>query len=131
MQGDGNYSRTDAIYFIEKALSTGWGTIGVRGIVPNADGKLRPGMFGQLQLAASAPQPPVMVPDTALVPDRARRVVYVMRAKDVVQPRPVTLGPVIAGLPFLRDGVTRRVRVVAGGLKRPTPCPPATGEAGR
>src|SRR3546814_13996815 len=106
MQGDGNYSRTDAIYFIEKALSTGWGTIGVRGIVPNADGKLRPGMFGQLQLAASAPQPAVMVPDTAIVTVGARLFVYVIGAQDAVQARPVTLGLVIAGLRIVRTGLT-------------------------
>src|SRR3546814_20170009 len=82
--GEEDYSRTGTIDFVDNALSTGSGTIGVRAIVPNADGKLRPGMFGQLQLAASAPQPAVMVPDTAIVTDGARRVVYVIGAKDVV-----------------------------------------------
>src|SRR3546814_19930869 len=80
LQGEEDYSRTGTIDFVDNALSTGSGTIGVRAIIANANGKLRPGMFGQLQLAASAPQPAVMVPDTAIVTDGPRRVVSVIRA---------------------------------------------------
>src|SRR3546814_18127845 len=96
--GEEDYSRTGTIDFVDNALSTGSGTIGVRAIVPNADGKLRPGMFGQLQLAASAPQPAEMVPDTAIGTDGARRVVHVIGATDAVQERPVHPGPVTEGL---------------------------------
>ncbi|MBB5706685.1 efflux RND transporter periplasmic adaptor subunit [Sphingopyxis panaciterrulae] len=131
LQGEEDYSRTGTIDFVDNALSTGSGTIGVRAIVPNADGKLRPGMFGQLQLAASAPQPAVMVPDTAIVTDGARRVVYVIGAKDVVQARPVTLGPVIDGLRVVRKGLTAKDRVVVGGIQRAMPGQPAKVEAGR
>src|SRR3546814_12526942 len=88
-------------------------------------------MFGQLQLAASAPQPAVMVPDTAIVTDGARRVVYVIGAKDVVQARPVTLGPVIDGLRVVRKGLTAKDRVVVGGIQRAMPGQPAKVEAGR
>src|SRR3546814_8101230 len=88
-------------------------------------------MFGQLQRAAAAPQPAVMVPDTAIVTDGARRVVYVIGAKGVVQARPVTLGPVIGGLRVVRKGLTAKDRVVVGGIQRATPGQPAKVEAGR
>src|SRR3546814_20996431 len=78
-------------------------------------------MFGQLQLAASAPQPAVMVPDTAIVTDGARRVGYVIGAKGVVQARPVTLGPVIGGLRGVRKGLTAKDRVGVGGIQSAAP----------
>lgn len=131
LQGEEDYTRTGKIDFVDNALSTGSGTITVRAVVPNADGKLRPGLFGQLQLAASAPHPAILVPDTAIVTDAARRIVYVIGPKDVVQARPVTLGPVIDGLRVVRTGLTARDRVIVNGIQRAMPGKPAKVEAGR
>ena len=131
LQGEDDYSRTGRIDFVDNALSTGSGTIAVRAVVQNPDGKLRPGLFGQLQLAASAPRPAFMLPDTAIVTDGARRVVYVIGPKDVVQARPVQLGPVVDGLRVIRSGITANDRVIVGGLQRAMPGKPAKVEAGR
>src|SRR3546814_13755761 len=87
LQGEEDYSRTGTIDFVDNALSTGSGTIGVRAIISNVDGKLRPGMFGQLHLAASATQPSVVVPDTASVHDGAPCVVYVIGQRGGVHGR--------------------------------------------
>ncbi|WP_432768493.1 MAG: efflux RND transporter periplasmic adaptor subunit [Sphingopyxis sp.] len=131
LQGEEAYNRTGRIDFVDNALSNGSGTITVRAVVPNADGKLRPGLFGQLQLAASAPRAAFLLPDTAIVTDGARRVVYVIGAKDVVQARPVELGPVIDGLRVIRSGVTAKDRIVVGGIQRAMPGKPAKVQAGR
>jgi RND family efflux transporter MFP subunit len=131
LQGEEDYTRTGKIDFVDNALSTGSGTITVRAVVPNADGELRPGLFGQLQLAASAPHPAILVPDTAIVTDAARRIVYVIGPKDVVQARPVTLGPVIDGLRVIRTGLTAKDRVIVNGIQRAMPGKPAKVEAGR
>ncbi len=131
LQGEEGYTRTGRIDFVDNALSTGSGTITVRAVVANTDGKLRPGLFGQLQLAASAPRSTILVPDTAIVTDAARRLVYVIGPKDVVQARPVTLGPVIDGLRVIRSGLTAQDRVVVGGIQRAMPGKPAKVEAGR
>lgn len=131
LQGEEDYTRTGKIDFVDNALSTGSGTITVRAVVPNADGKLRPGLFGQLQLAASAPRDAILVPDTAIVTDAARRIVYVIGPKDVVQARPVTLGPVVDGLRVVRTGLTVKDRVIVNGIQRAMPGKPAKVEAGR
>ncbi len=131
LQGEENYTRTGKIDFVDNALSTGSGTITVRAVVLNADGKLRPGLFGQLQLAASAPRAAILVPDTAIVTDAARRVVYVIGPKDVVEARPVTLGPVIDGLRVVRTGLSAKDCVIVNGIQRAMPGKPAKVEAGR
>lgn len=131
LQGETDYTRNGRIDFVDNALANGSGTITVRAVVQNPDGKLRPGLFGHLQLAASAPRPAVMLPDTAIVTDGARRVVYVIGPKDVVQARPVELGPVVGGLRVIRSGLTAKDRVIVNGIQRAMPGQPAKIETGR
>jgi RND family efflux transporter MFP subunit len=130
LQGGEDYSINGRIDFVDNALSNGSGTITVRAVVQNPDGKLRPGLFGQLQLAASAPRPAFLLPDTAIVTDGPRRVVYVIGPKDVVQARPVTLGPVVGNLQVIKSGVTAKDRIIVGGLQRAMPGKPAKVQAG-
>lgn len=130
LQGADDYGINGRIDFVDNALSNGSGTITVRAVVQNPDGKLRPGLFGQLQLAASAPRPAFLLPDTAIVTDGARRVVYVIGAKDVVQARPVTLGPVLGNLRVIKTGVTSKDRIIVGGIQRARPGQPAKVQAG-
>lgn len=131
LQGETDYSRAGRIDFVDNALSNGSGTITVRAVVQNPEGKLRPGLFGQLQLAASAPRAAILLPDTAIVTDGARRLVYVVGKKDVVIARPVELGPVVNGLRVIRSGVTAQERVIVGGIQRAMPGKPAKVEAGQ
>ena len=130
LQGAEDYAINGRIDFVDNALSNGSGTIAVRAIVQNPDGKLRPGLFGHLQLAASAPRPAFLLPDTAIVTDGARRVVYVIGPKDVVQARPVTLGPVVDGLRVIKTGITSKDRIIVGGIQRAMPGKPAKVQAG-
>ncbi len=131
LQGAADYSIGGRIDFVDNALSNGSGTITVRAVVQNPDGTLRPGLFGQLQLAASAPRAAFLLPDTAVVTDGPRRVVYVIGPKDVVQARPVQLGPVIGNLQVIRSGVTAKDRIIVGGIQRAMPGKPAKVQTGR
>ena len=131
LQGAADYSIGGRIDFVDNALSNGSGTITVRAVVQNPDGALRPGLFGQLQLAASAPRAAFLLPDTAIVTDGPRRVVYVIGPKDVVQARPVQLGPVVGNLQVIRSGVTVKDRIIVGGIQRAMPGKPAKVQAGR
>ena len=79
---------------------------------------------------------PVDAPDVqrrvvVKVTDAARRLVYVIGDRNVVQARPVELGPVIDGLRVIRSGITAKDRVVVGGIQRAMPGKPAKIEAGR
>ncbi|MBL8649065.1 MAG: efflux RND transporter periplasmic adaptor subunit [Sphingopyxis sp.] len=130
LQGGEDYSINGRIDFVDNALSNGSGTITVRAVVQNPDGALRPGLFGQLQLAAAAPRPAFLLPDTAIVTDGPRRVVYVIGPKDVVQARPVTLGPVVGKLQVIKSGVTAKDRIIVGGIQRAMPGKPAKVQAG-
>ena len=78
-------------------------------------------MMGRLRLAATAPYPAILVPDTAIVTDAARRVVYTVDAKGTVMVKPVTLGPLTGSLRVIRSGLSADDNVIIGGIQRAMP----------
>jgi hypothetical protein len=75
----------------------------------------------KLRLVASAPYRAMLVPDTAIATDAARRVLFVVDQKGVVAARPVELGPLVGSLRVIRSGIGPRDRVVIDGLQRAVP----------
>lgn len=121
LQDEAQYVHAGRLDFVDAALNPGSGTIRARAIVANPDGFLRPGMFGHLRLAASPPYRATLVPDTAVVTDAARRVVYVLDRQNKVTVRPVELGPLTGALRVIRRGLSPRDRVIIDGLQRAQP----------
>ena len=62
-----------------------------------------------------------MVPDTAIVTDAARRVLYVVDKTNTVTVRPVQLGPLNGNLRVIRSGVGPQDQVIIGGIQRAMP----------
>jgi len=121
LQDEAQFVHAGRLDFLDNSLNAGSGTIHARAIVPNPDGFLKPGMMGRLRLAASAAYPAMLVPDTAIVTDAARRVVYVVNKKDMVAMRPVQLGPLNGNLRVVRSGLSPQDRVIIGGIQRAMP----------
>jgi RND family efflux transporter MFP subunit len=139
LQDEGQYVHSGRLDFVDNALNAGSGTIRGRAVVPNPDGFLKPGMMGRLRLSSSTPYRALMVPDTALVTDAARRVLYVVDKTNTVTVRPVQLGPLNGNLRVIRSGVGAQEQVIIGGIQRAMPgqkvkpkkgrvAPPATTE---
>lgn len=128
---ESDYTRTGTLDFIDNAIDAGAGTIMARAVIPNADGFLKPGMFGNLRLEASRPYPALLVPDAAIVSDRARRVLYVVGKDDVVEARPVEVGPLSGSLRVIRSGIARGDRVIIGGIQRARPGQKVTAKPGK
>ncbi|MDP3400118.1 MAG: efflux transporter periplasmic adaptor subunit, partial [Brevundimonas sp.] len=82
--------------------------------------------FGQARVAGAAPYQALLVPDSAIATDQARRVVYVVDAENVVVARPVELGPLSDGLRVIRSGIEATDRVIVNGQLRARPGPPVT-----
>ena len=118
LQDEPGFTRTGTLDFTDNSVDTSSGVIHLRAIVPNADGFLKPGMFGQAQLAGPGSYEAMLVPDSAIATDQARRIVYVVAADGSVAPRPVQLGPVVDGLRVVRSGLTATDRVIIAGGQR-------------
>ncbi len=118
LQDESDFTRTGTLDFTDNAVDTASGVIRLRAIIPNADGFLKPGMFGQARLAGSGSYQAMLVPDAAVATDQARRIVYVVAADGSVAPRPVQLGPLVDGLRVIRSGLQRTDRVIINGVQR-------------
>lgn len=121
LQDEAQYVHSGRLDFVDNALNAGAGTVRGRAVVPNPDGFLKPGMMGRLRLSSSAPYPALMVPDTAIVTDAARRVLYVVDKTNTVTVRPVQLGPLNGNLRVIRSGVGPQDQVIIGGIQRAMP----------
>ncbi|MBM3906814.1 MAG: efflux RND transporter periplasmic adaptor subunit [Gemmatimonadetes bacterium] len=84
--------RTGRIVSFEPTLDPVTRTARMRVALSNADGKLRPGMFATLQLAAPQPAPTLVVPRGAALTTGERSLVFVRVADGRLEPRPVTVG---------------------------------------
>ena len=130
LQDETSYDRTGTLDFTDNAIDASSGTIRLRAVVQNADGFLKPGMFGHAQLAGSGGYAAMLVPDSAVVTDGPRKVVYVVAKDGTVGAKPVQLGPLANGLRVVRSGLTPDDRVIINGLQRARPGQKVTAQNG-
>lgn len=130
LQDETSYDRTGTLDFTDNAIDASSGTIRLRAVVQNADGFLKPGMFGHAQLAGSGGYAAMLVPDAAIITDGPRKVVYVVGKDGAVAAKPVQLGPIANGLRVVRTGLTPDDRVIINGLQRARPGQKVTAQNG-
>jgi RND family efflux transporter MFP subunit len=121
LQDETTYVHAGTLDFVDPVVNSQAGTVRARALVPNTGGFLKPGMFGHMRLAASQRYQALLVPDTAVVTDAARRVLYLVDKNGTVIARPVELGPLVGSLRVIRSGIASNERVIINGLQRARP----------
>ncbi|CAA7612447.1 efflux RND transporter periplasmic adaptor subunit [Magnetospirillum sp. SS-4] len=124
------WPREGRIDFVDNQFDRGTGTIRIRAVLPNDDHAIAAGSFGRVRLAASEPYESLLVPDTAIVTDQARKLVMTVKDGTVV-PKPVRLGPLQDGLRVIRDGLAADDQVIVNGLMRARPGAKVTPQPGK
>jgi RND family efflux transporter MFP subunit len=115
---ESKFSHDGHMDFIDNAVDRSSGTMRGRAQLANPDGLFTPGMFARVQVPASLPYDALMLPDTAIGTEQARKLVYVVDNDNVAHQRYVTLGPVIDDLRVIKSGLTADDRIVVNGLMR-------------
>lgn len=118
LSGETNPSREGTMDFLDNRLDVGTGTLRGRALVPNQDLSILPGQFARVRVIGSAPYEALLLPDTAIASDQSRKIVFVVKADDTVEAKPVTLGPLDGGLRVIREGLAPDDRVIVEGLQR-------------
>lgn len=121
-----NYTHIGVITFADNAIDRTSGTIRLRAEVANPDGLIRPGMLGNARVRGSAPYEAILIPQTAILSDGARRIVYVIGEGDTVDVRPVTLGPQSGNLQVVTTGLAPTDRVILTNILRVRPGAPVS-----
>ncbi len=78
--------------FLQPTLDAATRTLGVRVVLPNPDGRLRPGLFGQVVLTAADGPEVLTIPRSALIDSGVRQLVLVQVAEGRFAPRAVVVG---------------------------------------
>src|SRR5581483_5489499 len=90
-------------------------TLEVRVEVNNADGRLKPGMFADVEITTTILQDVIVVPDTALQTDEENQVVFVALDGNKFQKRVVKLGMEPRGRAQVLGGLKVGERIVTEG----------------
>jgi membrane fusion protein (multidrug efflux system) len=92
-------------------------TLAVEAEIDNADGSLRPGMFGRMQIPRRVLPDALLVPLSAVVEFEAGKSIYVVEAGRAVR-REVDLGPVLGERVVVQRGLGAGERVVVSGQRQ-------------
>ncbi|WP_417482451.1 efflux RND transporter periplasmic adaptor subunit [Maricaulis sp.] len=126
LQDETDYLHVGEIVFADNRINPASGTIRVRARVANPDGLIRPGMLGAARVGGSAFYEALLIPQTAILSDGPRRIVYVVNAENVVELRVVVPGPPSGNLQVISAGLEPTDRVIVNGLMRARPGAPVT-----
>lgn len=104
--------------FVDNQINARSGTMRGRAIFDNPDKLLLPGVFARLRLFGGDADS-LLVPDSAIVSDQTRKIVFAVGEDETVKAVPVTLGDINEGLRIVKSGLNRSDRIVINGLANP------------
>lgn len=85
-------SRMGDLYFVDTAVQSGTGTVKLRGITPNADHALWPGAFSRVRVILETIKDARLAPSPAVQISQRGPFVFVVKADNTLEQRPVTPG---------------------------------------
>jgi len=109
------------LQLVDNQVDARSGTIRVRAVFPNTDGRLIPGQFARLQMGAAQAGQVLLINERAVGTDQDKRFVMVVDAQNKAQWREVKLGASVNGLRIVSEGLAAGERIVVGGLQRVRP----------
>jgi RND family efflux transporter MFP subunit len=109
------------IDFVDNQVNPKTGTIRARGVFPNKEQVLLPGLFARVRSPIGRPHRAVLVSDRALDADQGQKILYVVDRDDKVVSRPVQVGALHDGLREITDGLKPGERVIVSGLQQVRP----------
>jgi RND family efflux transporter MFP subunit len=120
LPGEDGYPHQGHLDFAAISLTTTTGTLLMRGILPNGDGGILPGLYARVRVPLER-KGALLVPEVAIGHDQQGSYVFVVNDKNVVERRGVKTGPSLDSLRAIDDGLTGKEWVVVNGLLRAGP----------
>lgn len=110
--------------FIDNAVDTATGTVQLKAVFDNANGRLWAGQFATTSLHLFDEDSALVVPAQAIVTGQRGAYVYVIDQADTARQRAVTVERTAGGLAIIANGIREGDRVVTDGQSRLTPDSP-------
>ena len=109
------------LQLVDNQVNAKSGTVRVRAVFENAEGRLMPGQFAKVRLGRAETTPALLINERAVGTDQDKKYVMVVNADNNAAYRPVKLGANVDGLRVVSEGLKPGDRIVVGGLQRIRP----------
>jgi len=121
LSGEDGFPHEATLDFVDNRVDPQTGTMKVRAVLKNPDGRWVHGLFARVQLPEDSSHEAFLIADLAIATDQDRRFVWVVAADGKVEHRTIKIGPLNGGLRIVREGLTTADRIVVRGLQRVRP----------
>jgi multidrug efflux system membrane fusion protein len=109
------------LQLIDNQVDARSGTVRVRAVFDNADGRLMPGQFARLLMGQPKAEPTLLISERAVGTDQNKKFVMVVDKDSKAEYREVSLGVSIDGMRVVTGGLHAGERIVVKGLQRVRP----------
>ena len=120
LPGEDGYPHKGQLDFAAINLTSTTGTLLMRGVLSNPDGRILPGLYTRVRVPVEE-RAAFLVPDAAIGHDQQGAYVFVVNDKNVVERRGVKTGPALDALRAIDDGLKGQEWVVVNGLVKAGP----------
>jgi RND family efflux transporter MFP subunit len=120
LPGEDGYPHQGHLDFAAISLTATTGTLLMRGILPNGDGTILPGLYARVRVPLERKES-LLVPEVAVGHDQQGSYVFVVNEKNIVERRSVKTGSAVETLRAIEDGLTRKEWVIVNGLLKAGP----------
>jgi multidrug efflux system membrane fusion protein len=110
-----NMARSGRVEFLDNAVQNGSGTVNLRATMSNSDRHFWPGQFVDVKLVLNTEKAALLIPNTATQISQQGPFVYVLKADDTAELRPVNLGQRQGDQVVVTGGIVANDRVVSTG----------------
>ena len=121
LRGDSTAAATGTLVFVDNEVDTASGTIRLKASFPNADERLWPGEYVDLAVALRDEPDAIVVPGAAIQNGQMGNYVFVVKADDSVEIRPVTIARPAGEKSVISAGLKPGERIVVDGQIRLVP----------
>jgi membrane fusion protein (multidrug efflux system) len=112
---------TGEVYFVAPEIDPVNRTAIVKALIPNADHRLKPGMFASAELTLRVREDALVIPEASLMPQGESFAVIVVDSNSTAVMRPVTPGLRMAGKVEIVSGLSEGETVVVEGWQKARP----------
>lgn len=109
------------LHLVDNQVDAASGTIGVRAIFDNPDGRLIPGQFVRVRMGQPKAENHIVISDRAIGTDQDKKFVFVVDGENKVSYRQVKPGAAAEGARIIESGLSAGDTIVVNGLQRIRP----------
>lgn len=121
-----DFSQQGYIESFDNHVDASTGSILLRAVFPNCDGKIVPGLFARIRVPLSERYLALLVEERAVGTDQGQKFVLTLSPTNTAEYRPVKLGPAVNGKRIVRSGLNPGDQIVVNGLQRVRPGMPVS-----